>query len=191
MRSAAIRTAVAAAVMFAVGCASAQKPIVSRHGVVSCPEGAAGALLAVEALQCWFPARHAQWRTLSHESHYDVLVVTGRSLRPARRRGDRVALRRQSTGRVLRDYNLRAVRRRAPARSAFAACAGLESRGARRSISTPRPSTSRRHNSAGRAGRSRPFLPIPPTQLPQKSNCALILKNRADMIDNGLRYAGP
>ena len=68
--------AVAAAVMLAAGCASAPKPIVSRHGVVSCPDGAADALLAVEALQCWFPARHAQWRTLSHESHYDVLVVT-------------------------------------------------------------------------------------------------------------------
>lgn len=25
----------------------------------------------------------------------------------------------------------------------------------------------------------------------QKSNCALILKNRADMIDNGLRYVAP
>ena len=43
--------------------------------MVSCPAGAAGALLDVEALQCWFPARHGQWRTLSHESHYDVLVV--------------------------------------------------------------------------------------------------------------------
>ena len=45
------------------------------HGVVSCPDGAADTLLAVEALQCWFPARHGQWRTLKHESHYDVLVV--------------------------------------------------------------------------------------------------------------------
>jgi hypothetical protein len=56
-------------------CASGPKPIVDRHGVVSCPGGAAEALLGVEALQCWFPARHGQWRTLSHESHYDVLVV--------------------------------------------------------------------------------------------------------------------
>jgi len=70
-----VRTAVAAAVMLAAGCASAPKPIVSVHGVVSCPDGAADALLAVEALQCWFPARHGQWRTLEHESHYDVLVV--------------------------------------------------------------------------------------------------------------------
>ncbi len=62
--------------MLSAGCASAPKPIVSSHGVVSCPDGAAGALLEAEALQCWFPARRAQWRTLSHESHYDVLVVT-------------------------------------------------------------------------------------------------------------------
>jgi hypothetical protein len=25
--------------------------------------------------QCWFDASHGRWRTLSHESHYDVLVV--------------------------------------------------------------------------------------------------------------------
>ena len=62
--------------MLSAGCASAPKPIVGSHGVVSCPDGAADALLEAEALQCWFPARHAQWRTLSHESHYDVLVVT-------------------------------------------------------------------------------------------------------------------
>jgi hypothetical protein len=43
--------------------------------VLSCPPEAAGALLDVQALECWFAARHAQWRTLSHESHYDVLVV--------------------------------------------------------------------------------------------------------------------
>jgi hypothetical protein len=70
-----IRTAVVAAVGLAAGCASGPKPIVDRHGVVSCPAGADKALLGVEALQCWFPARHGQWRTLSNESHYDVLVV--------------------------------------------------------------------------------------------------------------------
>lgn len=70
-----IRTAVVAAVGLAAGCAAGPKPIVARHGVVSCPAGAAEALLEVEALECWFPARHGQWRTLSHESHYDVLVV--------------------------------------------------------------------------------------------------------------------
>ena len=70
-----IRTAVVAALGFSASCASAPKPIADSHGVVSCPGGAGEALLGVEALQCWFAARHAQWRTLSHESHYDVLVV--------------------------------------------------------------------------------------------------------------------
>ena len=74
-KSALIRTAVVAVVGLSAGCASGSKPIVDNHGVVSCPAGATEALLGVEALQCWFPARHGQWRTLSHESHYDVLVV--------------------------------------------------------------------------------------------------------------------
>lgn len=42
---------------------------------MGCPPDAADALLSVDALQCWFAARHGQWRTLSHDSHYDVLVV--------------------------------------------------------------------------------------------------------------------
>ena len=63
-------------------CAFGPKPIVERHGVTSCPAGAGDALLDVEALQCWFPARHGQWRTLSHESHYDVLVVKVEALDP-------------------------------------------------------------------------------------------------------------
>jgi hypothetical protein len=74
-RSALICTAVIVAVGISASCASGPKPIVERHGVVSCPAGAGDALLEAEALQCWFPARHGQWRTLSHESHYDVLVV--------------------------------------------------------------------------------------------------------------------
>ena len=76
MKSALVRTVIAAVVGVSVGCASTPKPIVSSHGVERCPTGADGALLDVEALECWFPAKHAQWRTLSHESHYDVLVVT-------------------------------------------------------------------------------------------------------------------
>jgi hypothetical protein len=70
-----IRTAVVAAVGLSAGCATGPKPIVNSHGVVRCSSGSAEALLEVEALQCWFAARHGQWRTLSHESHYDVLVV--------------------------------------------------------------------------------------------------------------------
>ena len=47
----------------------------NRLGILPCAAGAANALLSVDALQCWFGARHGQWRTLSHESHFDVLVV--------------------------------------------------------------------------------------------------------------------
>jgi hypothetical protein len=57
------------------GCASRQHAIVGRDGVTKCPPAAAEALLAVDALQCWFAARHGQWRTLSHDSHFDVLLV--------------------------------------------------------------------------------------------------------------------
>jgi hypothetical protein len=69
--------AMAAAVTIALSaaCASAPKPIVNRYGVESCPSGAGEALLSVDALQCWFAAEHGQWRVLSQESHYDVLVV--------------------------------------------------------------------------------------------------------------------
>jgi hypothetical protein len=70
-------TATAAAVIIALSaaCASAPKPIVNRYGVVSCPAGAGEALLSVDALECWFAAEHGQWRVLSHESHYNVLVI--------------------------------------------------------------------------------------------------------------------
>jgi hypothetical protein len=33
-----------------------------------------------------------------------------------------------------------------------------------------------------------PVMPVPPTPSHQKSNCALILKNLACVIDSGLRY---
>jgi hypothetical protein len=55
-------------------CAAARRPV-NRYGVLSCPAGAADAPLSVEALQCWSTSRHGQWRTLTHESHFDVLVV--------------------------------------------------------------------------------------------------------------------
>ena len=99
------------------GCASAPKPIVSVHGVVSCPDGAADALLAVEALQCWFPARHGQWRTLEHESHYDVLVVKVEAfdLRDAEEISD--AVRRQPARHVLGNHDLRAAARGTPAQT--------------------------------------------------------------------------
>jgi len=54
---------------------AARRTVVNDYGVPRCPAGAADDLLAVDALQCWFAASHGRWRTLSHESHYDVLVV--------------------------------------------------------------------------------------------------------------------
>ena len=73
--NAALVTAAAVTIALSPACASAPKPIVNHYGVVSCPAGAAEALLAVDALQCWFAAEHRQWRLLSQESHYDVLVI--------------------------------------------------------------------------------------------------------------------
>src|SRR5262245_10058455 len=45
------------------------------YGIRACPPGAAEDLLSTDALQCWFAAPDGRWRTLSHESHYAVLVV--------------------------------------------------------------------------------------------------------------------
>ena len=71
------RPALAAAIVLAIAsssCATARPPV-NRYGVLSCPAGAADALLSVAALQCWFTARHGQWRRISQESDFDVLVV--------------------------------------------------------------------------------------------------------------------
>jgi hypothetical protein len=56
------------------GCA-ARRPGRSDYGIPHCAADDAKGLLAAGALQCWFDAAHGRWRTLSHESHYDVLVV--------------------------------------------------------------------------------------------------------------------
>jgi len=60
------------------GCAtvlpSRPKPV-PDIGVDDCAAGAAGALRSVDALECWFRAPHGRWRILSHDSHFDVLVV--------------------------------------------------------------------------------------------------------------------
>jgi hypothetical protein len=55
-------------------------------GIPRCPPAAAGDLLSADALQCWFDAPHGRWRTLSHESHYTVVVVhvAAQSLQDAR-----------------------------------------------------------------------------------------------------------
>jgi len=57
------------------GCATARSRPSADLGIVECAAGASGALLSVDALQCWLQARHGRWRTLSHDSHFDVLVV--------------------------------------------------------------------------------------------------------------------
>ena len=56
-------------------CAVRRPPVLPDIGVTACPARAAHDLLSVDALQCWFTAPHGRWRTLSHESHYAVLVV--------------------------------------------------------------------------------------------------------------------
>ena len=66
--------AIALGIGLSSGCA-ARRTIVNDYGVTRCPAEAAGDLLSVDALQCWFAASHGRWRTLSQESHYDVLVV--------------------------------------------------------------------------------------------------------------------
>jgi hypothetical protein len=66
---------VLSAVVLWSGCASTRRRPPNDYGVKPCPPAAADALLSVDALQCWFSARHGRWRTLSEESHFDVLVV--------------------------------------------------------------------------------------------------------------------
>lgn len=64
----------AASVAAASGCARPRRPA-NDFGVPNCPAPAREDLLSVDALECWFDARHGRWRVLKHESHFDVLVV--------------------------------------------------------------------------------------------------------------------
>ena len=57
------------------GCARARIKPVPDIGVTDCAPNASAALLSVDALQCWLRTPHGRWRTLSHDSHFDVLVV--------------------------------------------------------------------------------------------------------------------
>src|SRR5262249_48120422 len=59
----------------AAACAGRRPPVLPDIGITACPASATHDLLSVDALQCWFTAPHGRWRTLSHESHYAVLVV--------------------------------------------------------------------------------------------------------------------
>ena len=65
------------------GCAVIRRTPANDYGVKRCSANAGDALLSVDALQCWFVARHGRWRTLKHESHFDVLVVYVESVNPA------------------------------------------------------------------------------------------------------------
>jgi hypothetical protein len=56
-------------------CAGRHRVAAPDIGVHQCPASAGDHLLSTDALQCWFTAPHGRWRTLSHESHYAVLVV--------------------------------------------------------------------------------------------------------------------
>jgi len=67
--------AVALAAAALSSCATARVKAVPDIGVNDCAANASAALLSVDALQCWLPAPHGRWRTLSHDSHFDVLVV--------------------------------------------------------------------------------------------------------------------
>ncbi len=74
-----LAAAVVCAAAFA-GCASAPPRPVANHGIVDCAAGASRDLLSVDALECWLPAPHGHWRILSHDSHFDVLVVQAEAL---------------------------------------------------------------------------------------------------------------
>ena len=58
------------------GCAIHRDAVpAADRGIAPCPASAAARLLSTDALQCWFGAPGGRWRTLSHESHFAVLVV--------------------------------------------------------------------------------------------------------------------
>jgi hypothetical protein len=61
--------------LVATACAGRHRVERSDFGIQPCPASAGDHLLSTDALQCWFAAPKGRWRTLSHESHYAVLVV--------------------------------------------------------------------------------------------------------------------
>ena len=69
---------VCALMTFALGvtaCSHHNRVPLSDYGIRPCPPAAGDHLLSPDALQCWFMAPNGRWRTLSHESHYAVLVL--------------------------------------------------------------------------------------------------------------------
>jgi hypothetical protein len=63
------------AAAFAGSSCALRRPPQANRGIPVCASAASADLLSVDALQCWFESPHGRWRVLSHESHYDVLVV--------------------------------------------------------------------------------------------------------------------
>jgi hypothetical protein len=59
----------------ATACAGRHRVVHSDLGIRPCPVSSVDHLLSTDALQCWFAAPNGRWRTVSHESHYAVLVV--------------------------------------------------------------------------------------------------------------------
>jgi hypothetical protein len=76
---------IAAAWALTSGCALRQARAQDDFGIPVCPAAAKNDLLSPDALQCWFTASHGHWRTLSHQSHLEALVVEveARDLRDA------------------------------------------------------------------------------------------------------------
>src|SRR5262245_30363445 len=73
-RLALLLVALAACVATSAACAP-RHAAVKDVGIRPCAADAESDLLTPTALQCWFRAEHARWRILSHESHYNALVV--------------------------------------------------------------------------------------------------------------------
>jgi hypothetical protein len=73
-------TARVAVVAVLSSCTTVRRQPANDYGVNACTKAAAASLLSVDALQCWFVGRHGRWRTLKHESHFDVLVVDAEAL---------------------------------------------------------------------------------------------------------------
>ena len=61
--------------LLATACGHRTRLPLSDYGIRPCPTAADDQLLSSDALQSWFTAPSGRWRTLSHESHYAVLVV--------------------------------------------------------------------------------------------------------------------
>ncbi|MEP7310734.1 MAG: hypothetical protein ABJA98_34985 [Acidobacteriota bacterium] len=133
---AALLTASALCLGATSSCSAARRHAAIRPGIEMCPTGAADALLSVPALQCWFAARHGWWRTLSHESHFDVLVVHVEAL-DLRDAGDIAQRFVASEGTTFSEILIYAQAQSRADPHESAACAGPEKKGTRRSTSRP------------------------------------------------------